>query len=221
MKTGSIIIYRKAIFSIFIVLAIFFSITSSANKSDLLLNENNNEKSLLFSFNNNDFSFFINEKSLLLNENNNDFSLIKNNNVGFNDWINIKNIFNNNYMSIKSPNGIFDNVIHTRCNGIEKTTVISFAKNNDINVDNDDSTGINGNDIRVHHSGMSLIALNKNGIDNQHKIINAPGAIPYIENLNDEAIERFRDQIEIIDLLGITDKKKRKSSIFEATFTKH
>ena len=50
--------------------------------------------------------------------------------------------------------------------------------------------------------------LKKNGIDNQHKIINAPGAIPYIENLNDEAIKRFRDQIEIIDLLGVTDKKK-------------
>jgi len=70
-----------------------------------------------------------------------------------------------------------------------------------------------GNDIRGHHSGMSLIALNKNGIDDQHKIINAPGAIPYIENLNDEAIERFRDQIEIIDLLGITDKKKLDKTI--------
>jgi tetrahydromethanopterin S-methyltransferase subunit A len=65
-----------------------------------------------------------------------------------------------------------------------------------------------GNDIRGHRSGMSLIALKKNGIDKQHKIINAPGAIPYIENLNDEAIERFRNQIEIIDLLGVTDKKK-------------
>jgi len=70
-----------------------------------------------------------------------------------------------------------------------------------------------GNDIRGHHSGMSLIALNKNGIDDQHKIINAPGAIPYIENLNDEAIERFRKQIEIIDLLGVTDKKKLDKTI--------
>jgi len=65
-----------------------------------------------------------------------------------------------------------------------------------------------GNDIRGHRSGMSIIALKENGIDEQHKIINSPGAIPYIENLNNEAIERFRNQIEIIDLLGITDKKK-------------
>lgn len=64
-----------------------------------------------------------------------------------------------------------------------------------------------GDDIRGHRSGSSLIALNKNGIDDQHKIIDAPGAIPYIENLNEEAIERFRNQIQIVDLLGVKDKE--------------
>ncbi len=64
-----------------------------------------------------------------------------------------------------------------------------------------------GDDIRGHRSGRSIIALNKNGIDEQHKIIDAPGAIPYIENINEEAIERFRDQIEIVDLLGVKDKE--------------
>lgn len=65
-----------------------------------------------------------------------------------------------------------------------------------------------GEDIRGHRPGSSLIALQKNGVDNQHKIIEAPGAIPYIENLNPEAIERFRAQIEVVDLLGIEDKYK-------------
>ena len=64
-----------------------------------------------------------------------------------------------------------------------------------------------GDDIRGHRSGSSLIALNKNGIDEHHKIIDAPGAIPYIENLNEEAIKRFRNQIEIVDLLGLKDNK--------------
>ena len=64
-----------------------------------------------------------------------------------------------------------------------------------------------GDDIRGHRSGSSLIALNKNGIDEQHKIIDAPGAIPYIENLDEGAIERFCDQIEIVDLLGVKDKE--------------
>jgi tetrahydromethanopterin S-methyltransferase subunit A len=65
-----------------------------------------------------------------------------------------------------------------------------------------------GDEIRGHRSGSSLIALNKNGINNQHRIIDAPGAIPYIENLNNEAIERFRKQIEIVDLIGTRDKNK-------------
>ena len=63
-----------------------------------------------------------------------------------------------------------------------------------------------GDEIRGHRSGSSLVALNKNGIDKQHRIIDAPGAIPYIENLNIEAIERFQKQIEIIDLIGIKEK---------------
>ena len=65
-----------------------------------------------------------------------------------------------------------------------------------------------GDDIRGHRSGSSLIALNKNGIDEHHKIIDAPGAIPYIENLNEEAIKRFREQIKIVDLLGVKDKEQ-------------
>ncbi|MCJ2513254.1 MAG: methyltransferase [Candidatus Thermoplasmatota archaeon] len=65
-----------------------------------------------------------------------------------------------------------------------------------------------GEEIRGHKSGESLIALHKYGIDNENKIINAPGAIPYIENLKKEAINRFRDQIEILDFINITDPKK-------------
>lgn len=65
-----------------------------------------------------------------------------------------------------------------------------------------------GNDIRGHRSGMSLIALHRNGIDQNHKIIDALGAIPYIENLTEDAINRFRAQLEIINLLGVTEKQK-------------
>ncbi len=64
-----------------------------------------------------------------------------------------------------------------------------------------------GDEIRGHRSGSSLIALSKNGIDEQHRIIDAPGAIPYIENLDNKAIERFQKQIEVINLIGINNKK--------------
>jgi len=72
-----------------------------------------------------------------------------------------------------------------------------------------------GEDIRGHRSGSSLVALNKNGIDKQHKIIDAPGAIPYIENLNEEAIERFRKQIDIVDLINIENKEEIDTKINE------
>jgi len=64
-----------------------------------------------------------------------------------------------------------------------------------------------GDDIRGHRSGSSLVALNKNGIDKNNRIIDAPGAIPYIENLKEKAIKRFQKQIEIVNLIGVSDKK--------------
>lgn len=62
-----------------------------------------------------------------------------------------------------------------------------------------------GTDIRGHYPGSSLLALHTHGLDKNHKIIGAPGAIPYIENLSLEAIERFRTQVSIIDARTITD----------------
>lgn len=63
-----------------------------------------------------------------------------------------------------------------------------------------------GEEIRGHRSGGSLVMLHKNGIDEQHRIIDAPGAIPYIENLDEDAIHRFQEQIKVIDLIGVIDK---------------
>ncbi len=62
-----------------------------------------------------------------------------------------------------------------------------------------------GEDIRGHCSGRSLCLLHKNGINKNHRIIDAPGAIPFIENLNEDAIKRFQNQVQIIDLIGETD----------------
>ncbi len=63
-----------------------------------------------------------------------------------------------------------------------------------------------GAEVPGHISGGSMIALVKNGIDaDTHKIIGTPGAIPFIENVPPEAVERFRDQIEVIDMIGVED----------------
>ncbi len=70
-----------------------------------------------------------------------------------------------------------------------------------------------GEEIRGHRSGSSLLSLHRHGIDTQHRIIEAPGAIPYIENLSEDAIARFREQIETIDFIGVTDTTRISTEI--------
>lgn len=74
-----------------------------------------------------------------------------------------------------------------------------------------------GDDIRGHQSGRSLVCLHSHGINENHRIIEAPGAIPFIENLNEDAIQRFQNQVEIIDLIGETNPEVLQKKIKEVT----
>lgn len=64
-----------------------------------------------------------------------------------------------------------------------------------------------GEEVRGHKSGQSLLALHMNGIGDNGRIVGANGAVPYIENISAEAIDRFREQVELIDMIGISDIK--------------
>jgi tetrahydromethanopterin S-methyltransferase subunit A len=61
-----------------------------------------------------------------------------------------------------------------------------------------------GEEVRGHRSGQSLKSLHANGIDSNGRIISANGAVPYIENIGPEAIARFREQVELIDMIGVS-----------------
>ncbi len=63
-----------------------------------------------------------------------------------------------------------------------------------------------GEEVRGHRSGHSLLSLHSKGIDDNGRISGAKGAVPFIENIDEEAIERFRQQIEIVNMIDITDK---------------
>ena len=55
-------------------------------------------------------------------------------------------------------------------------------------------------------TGQSIQALYDNGADpDKKKIIGATGAIPFVENVPLEGIERFQQQLEIIDLIDTED----------------
>jgi tetrahydromethanopterin S-methyltransferase subunit A len=62
-----------------------------------------------------------------------------------------------------------------------------------------------GVESKGHLPGNTILALHKNGIDEQGRIIGSQGAIPFIQNLPPEAIRRFQEQVELIDLIGRED----------------
>lgn len=65
-----------------------------------------------------------------------------------------------------------------------------------------------GAESRGHLAGNSLLAIHKNGIDEKGRIIDSDGAIPFIENIPEEAIRRFQEQVTLLDRIGLTDQKE-------------
>jgi len=63
----------------------------------------------------------------------------------------IKSIMNNRENEKGFLNGLLNVVIHTKCDGVEKSTEVSFGIFNDIDVDDDENTGVNGFDISVQY----------------------------------------------------------------------
>ena len=71
-----------------------------------------------------------------------------------------------------------------------------------------------GSEVAGHKTGACFVSLYENGVDEKsNKIINAPGAIPFIENIPHEAIERFREQVKLVNLIDIVDTSKIEKTI--------
>ncbi|MGI6481715.1 MAG: tetrahydromethanopterin S-methyltransferase subunit A [Methanobacterium sp.] len=73
-----------------------------------------------------------------------------------------------------------------------------------------------GSEVQGHITGQSIEALHANGVDaDKRKIVGATGAIPFIENVPDEAIERFQQQMEIVSMIDIEDAAAIQSKVKE------
>ena len=73
-----------------------------------------------------------------------------------------------------------------------------------------------GSEVQGHITGQSIEALHQNGVDpDKRNIIGATGAIPYIENIPDEGIERFQKQLEIVNLIDVEDADAIKARVKE------
>lgn len=53
-----------------------------------------------------------------------------------------------------------------------------------------------------HLPGESLLALSRNGLDGNGRIVGARGKRPFLHNISQEAVEHFRRNVEVIDLIG-------------------
>jgi len=63
-----------------------------------------------------------------------------------------------------------------------------------------------GSEVQGHVTGQSIEALHANGVDpDKRKIIDAKCAIPFIENIPDEGIERFQTQMELVSIIDVED----------------
>ena len=63
---------------------------------------------------------------------------------------------------------------------------------------------VTGAEVKGHVIGQSIIALHANGVK-ENRIVGAVGAIPYVENLDADAIARFQQQVQVINLLDTED----------------
>lgn len=61
-----------------------------------------------------------------------------------------------------------------------------------------------GTEVKGHLSGQSIEAMHKNGVDGG-KIVGSGGAIPFLENLTDEHIKRFQEQVEVVNIMESED----------------
>jgi tetrahydromethanopterin S-methyltransferase subunit A len=67
-----------------------------------------------------------------------------------------------------------------------------------------------------HRVGQSIIALKVNGVDDKGQIVGSRGVLPIIKNIRRDEIERFRNQVEIIDLIGCDMLDKVLKAVGEA-----
>jgi len=71
-----------------------------------------------------------------------------------------------------------------------------------------------GTEVKGHLSGQTLKALHKNGVK-EGRVVGAEGAIPFIENLKDDAIKRWQEQVTVVDIMETEDIGAIKAKISE------
>ncbi|MCB0212522.1 MAG: DUF4346 domain-containing protein [Anaerolineae bacterium] len=59
-----------------------------------------------------------------------------------------------------------------------------------------------GIEPKGHRTGQTLLALAANGVDENGRVIGSPGKRPILRNVSISEIEAFREQVQLIDMMG-------------------
>jgi tetrahydromethanopterin S-methyltransferase subunit A len=61
-----------------------------------------------------------------------------------------------------------------------------------------------GTEVKGHLAGQTMVALHANGVKDG-RVVGAEGAIPFIENLSGDAIKRYQEQCELVNIMESED----------------
>jgi tetrahydromethanopterin S-methyltransferase subunit A len=76
---------------------------------------------------------------------------------------------------------------------------------------------LTGQDPKGHQSGRTLYALWENGIDEKMKVIGSPGKRPFLKNVTPQEVELFRQQVQVVDMIGCEDINEIMTKIQEVS----
>jgi tetrahydromethanopterin S-methyltransferase subunit A len=72
-----------------------------------------------------------------------------------------------------------------------------------------------GRDPDGHRSGQTLLALANNGVDEQMRVVGSMGKRPILRNVTHDEVVAFRNQVQVVDLIGCEDTDKLVATIKE------
>jgi tetrahydromethanopterin S-methyltransferase subunit A len=71
-----------------------------------------------------------------------------------------------------------------------------------------------GREVAGHRAGDALVALVSNGVNERRIIVGTNAPTAYLFNIPVEAVERFRKQVMLINLLGVVDLEVVKKAVW-------
>ncbi len=74
---------------------------------------------------------------------------------------------------------------------------------------------VTGMEVKGHITGQAVESFLTGGVDKEGKIVGAKGAIPFIQNLTEESIERIKQQVQPVMMMDTEDMGAIKAKIQE------